>query len=555
MHLHFTDTRQLPLAEPGPTAMPVRSSQALDARVEQYCLRAEANADAASPDFTPEDATDAAFKLLVQASVLIRAGRGHEALETARHAVEAARAQGDALIELHGTLAVAKALTVCGNLPSALFHFQSGLHRARENGDRYTEGMFLVNLGFYHGRVGEAEAYEEYTRLALERFRAFKNPRAVAHTLNNLAGAVAWQGRYDEALSTYAEALEQARALDWKRGQALILAGIGGVLLRTDRIEAGTHQYLQSLTVAQDVGDAFMVTRHYLLLGEALVGAQRPAEAIPYLQEAVTGAEAGGFDVELSSAWEHISRAQEALGQLGPALHALRRHIEVERSAGLRRGEEQVERLTLEHRLSTAKLEADARAVRNRELETLNNALTEAFERQQAMQAELERLAHHDMLTGLYNRRFLSELAGTERARTIRSGSTFAVLLLDVDHFKDINDAYGHAVGDAVLIGLGQRLRRLLRSADLVGRWGGEEFAALAVDVDAEGAARTAERLCRGIAAEPFATEAGPVSVTLSCGVAVFRSASDELYHLMALADKALYAAKDAGRNGWKMAG
>ena len=527
----------------------------LEARVEQWCLRAESGLDTALSTLATEEQQNPPFYLLVRASLLIRAGRGTEALTSAREAMDAARAQGDGLVELHSALALAKALTVASDLPAALSHFQSGLQRARDLSDRYTEGMFLVNLGFYHGRVNNAEAYEEYTRLALERFREFDSPRAVAHTLNNLAGAVAWQGRYDEALEAYDEALGHARALDWKRGQALILAGIGGVLLRTDRADEGTRHYLQSLALAREVGDAFMVTRHYLLLGEALVRAGRPADALSFLREAVARAEAGGFDFELSSAWEHISRAEEAQGRLGPALHALRRHIEIEKAAGRRRGEEQLERLTLEHRLATAKLEAEARATRNQELEALNNALTEAFERQRTMQAELERIAHHDMLTGLYNRRFLSDLAQRERARAIRSGSTFGVLLLDVDHFKDINDRYGHAVGDAVLIGLGQRLRVLLRSADLLGRWGGEEFAVVAVDVDAAGATRTADRLCHGVAAEPFATEAGPVTVTLSCGVTVFRGAPDDLNHLMRMADKALYAAKASGRNGWMLAG
>jgi diguanylate cyclase (GGDEF)-like protein len=527
----------------------------LDARVDQWCLRAESGIDPTLSALAAEEHALPAFQLLVRASVLIRAGRGPEALTSAQEAVDAARANGDGLVELHSALALAKALTLASDLPAALSHFQRGLQRARDLGDRYTEGMFLVNLGFYHGRVNNAEAYEEYTRLALERFREFDSPRAVAHALNNLAGAVAWQGRYDEALEAYDEALGHARALDWKRGQALILAGIGGVLLRTDRVEEGTRHYLQSLALAQEVGDAFMVTRHYLLLGEALVRAGRPADALSFLREAVARAEAGGFDFELSSAWEHVSRAEEAQGRLGPALHALRRHIEVERAAGRRKSEERLERLTLEHRLATAKLEAEARATRNQELEALNNALTDAFERQRTMQAELERIAHHDMLTGLYNRRFLSDLAQRERARAIRSGSTFGVLLLDVDHFKDINDRYGHAVGDAVLIGLGQRLRVLLRSADLLGRWGGEEFAVLAVDVDAAGATRTADRLCHGVAAEPFATEAGPVTVTLSCGVTVFRGAPDDLNHLMRMADKALYAAKASGRNGWMLAG
>lgn len=535
--------------------MVLAGSQAFYARVERWCTDAESDlasvlralpSDGASPEACIENA-------VVRANVLIRVGRMSDALTVLHDARSVVGGVVPSLFHVHVLLASAKALTQLGDLSGALAQFQEGLERTRATGDRYTEALFLVNLGFFHGRLREAEAYEEYTRLALSRLREFGDRRALSVCLNNLGGAVAWQGRHAEALRCYEESLEHAVALGWRRGEALTLGGIGGVLLRANRVEDGVERYLYSIRLLNEVGDAFLVTRHTFLLGEALLAIGRASEALPHLMRAVALARDGGFELEQGIALEQESRAHEALGDHAGALRALRRQIEVEQAAVRSRNEQQIEQLKLEHRLSAARFEAESRAARNAELETLNAALTESLERQRAMAEALERLAHYDVLTGLYNRRFLTDLAERELALARRTGRSLGVVLLDVDHFKAINDRHGHAVGDTVLIRLGERLQGLLRTTDLLGRWGGEEFLVLLVDSDVAGGERAAERLCAGVAASPIPTSAGPVSVTISCGVAIGEGAGCVLEQLLRRADTGLYEAKEAGRNRWRL--
>jgi diguanylate cyclase (GGDEF)-like protein len=165
---------------------------------------------------------------------------------------------------------------------------------------------------------------------------------------------------------------------------------------------------------------------------------------------------------------------------------------------------------------------------------------------------QIERLIEVDVLTGLLNRRGFDE-----RLRRLlqRGGAQLPVLaLLDVDHFKRINDTHGHAVGDAVLSGIGERLRDTLRPLDLAVRLGGEEFAVIWAQPEPGGEARLGERLREVVAGTAFVTTAGPLAVTVSVGVARARGHSEPPETVFSRADAALYEAKRAGRDQVKLA-
>jgi diguanylate cyclase (GGDEF)-like protein len=162
--------------------------------------------------------------------------------------------------------------------------------------------------------------------------------------------------------------------------------------------------------------------------------------------------------------------------------------------------------------------------------------------RQRRLQDQLLHLATTDMLTGLPNRR-----AFLARAATLKgSGRTGSLLILDIDHFKRVNDTYGHAVGDACLRAVANRLRQSLRAEDIVGRIGGEEFCVFLPGATEEEARQTGLRLCRAVAFEPDG-EHLVLRVTLSAG-ASFGEDATSLETLMARADQALYNAKAQGR-------
>ena len=167
-----------------------------------------------------------------------------------------------------------------------------------------------------------------------------------------------------------------------------------------------------------------------------------------------------------------------------------------------------------------------------------------------AAQADLRRLASTDELTGVANRRWFTAMAGRELDRARRFSHGLALLMIDIDHFKRVNDTYGHGAGDEVLRRFARTLEGNLRSIDLLGRMGGEEFAVMLPETAAEPALHTAERLRTAISALDVTLEDGKVlKVTASVGVAVDTGSSETLDRLMARADGALYAAKEQGRD------
>jgi diguanylate cyclase (GGDEF)-like protein len=167
-----------------------------------------------------------------------------------------------------------------------------------------------------------------------------------------------------------------------------------------------------------------------------------------------------------------------------------------------------------------------------------------------ARNAELERLSTTDELTRVRNRRFADEVLDREVHRARRHGSPLSVLMIDLDHFKSINDGFGHAAGDAVLRETGRRIRNLLRRSDVAARYGGEEFLIVLAPSNANGAQIAAERWRSSISDEPFTLPHDVhVSVTASIGVATFRPEFSSPRDLVAAADEALYWAKRDGRN------
>ena len=160
-----------------------------------------------------------------------------------------------------------------------------------------------------------------------------------------------------------------------------------------------------------------------------------------------------------------------------------------------------------------------------------------------------ERLAAHDPLTGLPNRLLLHETVGRAIAAARRTHECLALMSIDADHFKEVNDSHGHAAGDHLLVELASRLRRCLRASDTVFRVGGDEFVALLPDIGSPAkAAALAQRILR-LTKEPLALPGGPIVATVSIGIILMPSQGSTPEELLSAADRALYEAKRQGRD------
>ncbi len=178
----------------------------------------------------------------------------------------------------------------------------------------------------------------------------------------------------------------------------------------------------------------------------------------------------------------------------------------------------------------------------NAKLESLVKARTRELHEKNR---ELELLSVTDRLTGLFNRRKLDQILDEELMRSRRYGTGFSLMMIDIDHFKQVNDRYGHGVGDSVLLGLARMMRERTRESDVLARYGGEEFVMVCRHSNQDGCLAAAENLRMAIAAHDF-PKVG--RVTTSIGTATYQE-DDDADNLLRRADAALYQAKAAGRN------
>ena len=207
-------------------------------------------------------------------------------------------------------------------------------------------------------------------------------------------------------------------------------------------------------------------------------------------------------------------------------------------SEGARPGEKATagwERLTLAQRLDEA----------TRQLELTRSLLADKQRECDELASALAHDAHSDALTGLFNRRKFNDLCAAEIARSVRYATPLALIMVDVDHFKSVNDVHGHLVGDRALVDVARVLNERMRSSDALCRWGGEEFMILAPHLELACAVQMADKLRLAVADADF----GPAGrITCSFGVATLRE-GDRAIDLILRADTSLYRAKRTGRN------
>lgn len=232
-------------------------------------------------------------------------------------------------------------------------------------------------------------------------------------------------------------------------------------------------------------------------------------------------------------------RRGDELDHLGQTIEAMAEHLERRR----------LESETANRALEKNRQELEARVQqRTAELLAANDKLREEIRERERIEAVLQQTARTDYLTQLPNRRAMIQILDKEAARFDRSGHPFSLVLLDIDHFKAINDSFGHDGGDEILVNIAERMRGWMREKDVLSRWGGEEFLILLSDTSVDSAADQAERLRMSIEAQSFRIQNDETRITASLGVAGYDDEED-IDSCIKDADIALYRAKTGGRN------
>lgn len=286
------------------------------------------------------------------------------------------------------------------------------------------------------------------------------------------------------------------------------------------------------------------------MMGVIQRGLQQPREAIKWLQEAEQGFETVKGVFYILHVYRSLADAFADLSDFEPAyryLEKFQRYYEETLGAS---SKAKYFTLQIQHELTQAEFERDYALQQQIKLETLNNELRRQVEEIETLQAALLDQAVRDPLTGLHNRRFLNEQFVPVLDQSQRTGHPVGIALLDIDYFKRVNDTYGHAVGDQVLVEMAQLLRSHSRSSDLAVRYGGEEFCLVfpvSSAVDTRTRLKKLLRLFHNISIP--CGDATITGLTFSAGIVEFPTHGDTADALLHHADLALYSAKHQGRN------
>jgi diguanylate cyclase (GGDEF)-like protein len=414
----------------------------------------------------------------------------------------------------------------------------------------------LSNLAAALVTVGDYEPARELAQQAVELLDRFRNPQLLLYARSNLAEAQLGTANRDAALATVVAMLadrDPARRSPQNHYCAIaaeVFAGAGRI-----------DDAIRAVAMAAEIhaGSPGGFNEVHLRWAEACVEAARHDDerALPALRAAADAATSRRHLMTMCKVHRALAERLAALGRFEEAYAEHRRLLDATLQRLSHRASARYYLLRVEHELSHVRAERDSAVALRRESEETNRQLAELNAELSSKMREIEELqsrlaaeAVHDPLTQLFNRRYLDSAMPALASAADRRDTPITLALVDLDHFKRVNDVHGHLAGDKVLRHIGKLFATSLRPSDIVARWGGEEFCIVFPDTDVAGAATALASLASRLRTLEVEWGGVPISgFTFSAALSAYGMHGTTLGDLVAAADRALYSAKDAGRD------
>lgn len=526
-----------------------------------------------------------------------RQGRVDAALRHGERALELYRGLGDRLGEAQVLANLGTAMRDRGDYAKAL-DYQLEALAIRERYDEQTETSYR-NIALIYRAIEDGDAAAAYFAHALEAARRRAAPSLLAPILGSYAGLLNDDERHDEALLAAREALAIDRAIGTRPSQALERLEAGRALQGLGRREEAEAEFEQSLELGRELGQREIVATALLNLAGSALDRRDRLRTRALLDEAIAGLEISQLKPQLAQAYQLREQLAASEHDTSAALRYLTRRSALREDMLGARTSRQLAALQVRHarrdseqrnalltkenelqatRLHNQKLERQfgllgigtllvvlgllswryvgvqqrnqALARGATELERQRQVLADANGKLERQAAELYQAAISDPLTGIYNRGHLLRQLDESIGDADRHGHDLSVLLIDFDHFKQLNDLRGHLFGDRALVVGVHAMRQWLEPGDLLGRFGGEEFLIVLPRSGGEAALQVAERICEKVGDALRTLDPDGPARTISIGLAsLSTTGSRRLEVLLDAADQALYAAKASGRN------
>jgi len=429
-----------------------------------------------------------------------------------------------------------------GDYPAALEFGLKSLKLAREIEHLEREAWCLDLAGSTY--QDPTQAIEMY-RDAFDIFEKLGILEGQSRILNNWAHTLRESKEYDQALDMAQKSLGLAQRGNLKGDVINITATIGEILTDMGKFsEAQTKLHDATLLFDQCGRDISSV---YILvdLGQVHLEQNNLDQAEQVLYNALEVSEKMEMRNEQARCHLYLSDIFERLNDFKKALEHYKKFQALRESISGEGALKQLAALRVSHQIETAQRDTEIHRLQKEKLQI-------ELDEHKRIHAILEDLATRDPLTNLFNRRHFLILAEQEWKRAIRYKHPLCALMMDVDHFKQINDQHGHAAGDKALTTVANVIRSALRATEIAGRYGGDEFVVLLPETSPENGLLVAKRICHTITEYIISSDVGPIELTASIGVACVAKENQLLTRslsvLLSQADKALYRAKEAGR-------
>ena len=472
-------------------------------------------------------------------------------------------------LEADDPAGLAQILNDLGNLyldmsdfTEALSFYRASLACREANGDRRGVACSLHNIALIRAEMQDAaqalRSYEQCLAAARETKYVRLEMRCLAHMSAVYASLNQWEAAFEASRT----ALALARTGGHRDNEGMALCAWADTHKLAGQPECAVPLYQQALSIAEEAGDLRVEREIQVNLGECFLAMEQWPEAQAAFLHASELAAAADNKPAAFRAFLGLSEVSRQENNFKQALEFYQKFHLTQQEVLSASTENRTKALLIQMQVKQVRKDAEIERLRSIELVQANNALEHANRtlQEQARQLEfqttvlqaqseaLARQAAEDGLTGLANRRHLEEWLAQQFAQARCTHCPLTVVMADVDHFKQINDCFGHQIGDEVLMSVAMLMRHACRATDLAARYGGEEFVLVLPETAVSQAHTVCERLRNAVELHPWNAIRSGLSVTISLGLSSDRNAPSH-ERLLGLADAQLYAAKRAGRN------